>query len=118
MPEYHRVHRADVLDDFKAQLQKSGGSERIHAKAIEAETRELFGCDTTSLYKGVGGKEGDRDTLPRSAQKAYMHNEIDCTQQLKRQGRQPGTQRQRDHKIVNDVRKASRKNKRLWEWNQ
>ena len=47
-----------------------------------------------------------------------MHNEIDCTQQLKRQGRQPGNQGQRDRSIVHTVRERSKQNKRLWEWNQ
>ena len=118
MPEKHRVDRADVVKDFQAQLKDSGGGPRIYEKAVDAETRELFGGSVQELYEGVGGKKGDRDTLPHSAQKAYMHNEIDCTQQLKRQGRQPGNQRQRDLKIVNEVRETSRKNKSLWDWNQ
>ena len=118
LPETHRVDRVDVHHRFKAQIQKSGGSRGLYPRVIETETEELFGCDTDTLYNTVGGKPGNRDTLPPIAQDAYIHNEIDCTQQLKRQGRQPGNQRQRDRTIVNTVRERSKKNKRLWEWNQ
>ena len=96
LPEKRRVDRTDVLKDFQAQIKESGGSQRAYPQAIAAETEELFGESIDSLYNGVGGKRGDRDTLPRSAQKAYMHNEIDCTQQLKRQGRQSGNQGERE----------------------
>ena len=118
MPEKHRVDHADVVKDFRDQLKDSGGGPRIYEKAVDAKTRELFGGSVQELYEGVGGKTGDRNTLPHSAQNAYMHNEIDCTQQLKRQGRQPGNQGRRDRTIVNTVRERSKKNKRLWEWNR
>ena len=118
LPEKHREDRADVVKKFHAQLKDSGGGPRIYRDAVEAETQELFGGSTQQLYRGVGGKEGDRDTLPPCAQHAYMHNELECTQRLKHQGPQQGNQRQRNHKIVNEVRKTSRKNKSLWDWNQ
>ena len=118
LPEKHRVDRAEVLQDFQDEIQKNGGSKRAYPLAIDAETRELFGCTTQELYQGVGGKLNNRDTLPRSAQKAYMHNEIDCTQQLKQRGRPQGSQGQRDRTIVHTVRERSKQNKRLWEWNQ
>ena len=113
-----RVDRVDVHEDFKAEIAKNGGSDKAIRKSIAAETQELFGCETHDLYKAVGGKQGKRDTLPRSVQKAYMHNEIDCTQQLKQRGRPQGSQHQRDRTIVHTVRERSKQNKRLWEWNQ
>ena len=118
LPPKQRVDRVDVHTDFKAEIMNNGGSDRAITDSIIAETEELFDCDIETLYRETGGTKGKRDTLPRSAQKAYMHNEIDCTQQLKRQGRQPGNQGQRDRTIVNTVRERSQQNKRLWEWNQ
>ncbi len=73
--------------------------------AAEAETHQLFGCSTDELYKGTGGKKGDRSTLPAPAQEAYAATEVLAKHALNQvaQDNKGGTQGMKDDRVVEVV---------------
>lgn len=99
--------------DFTQAIQDAGGSHRAYAKAIRAETQELFDCSVDELYEATGGKKGDRSTLPKEAQKAYMVSETLATHQL-RDTRTPNTSP--DTHIVKTVAKTAQQVRHWLPW--
>jgi hypothetical protein len=93
-------------------IKESGGSSRVYPRAVRAETRELFDCGVDELYEQTGGKKGDRSTLPKEAQKAYMVSETLSAHRL-RAGDNSGSQKQKDDRIVETVRDTA-ENVRKW----
>jgi hypothetical protein len=67
-----RVDGATVRNDFTKTIQDKGGDEKAQRDSTEAMTRSLFDCNTQELYQGTGARKGDRSTLPKEAQKAYI----------------------------------------------
>lgn len=57
------------------------------------------------LYEETGGRKGDRSTLPKEAQKAYMVSETLSTHRLNQEvrGNNPGSQQQKDAQVVETV---------------
>ena len=90
-------------------MKDAGGSSRAYPRAIRAETQELFDCGVDELYEATGGKKGDRSTLPKEAQKAYMVSETISTHRLNFdvQGNNHGSQRQKDERVVKTVQETA-----------
>ncbi len=82
LAQQERVDGAIVNKDFNKAIKDSGGSNTAYGRAVQAETQELFDCDVDQLYKETGGRKGDRSTLPKEAQKAYIVNETLSTHRL------------------------------------
>jgi hypothetical protein len=100
---HERVDGATVNKDFTKAVKKAGGSNNTYGRAVQAETQELFDCDVDQLYEGTGGRKGDRSTLPKEAQKAYIASETLSTHRLN--GTEyKGSRAQKDDEIVEDVR--------------
>lgn len=110
-----RVDSATVNKDFTKAIKQSGGSSRAYPKAVRAETQELFDCGVDELYEATGGKKGDRSTLPKDAQKAYMVSETLSTHRLNEAvgSQNLGTQRQKNERVVETV-KDTAKTVRKW----
>ena len=101
-----RVDSATINKDFTKAIQQAGGSSRAYPRAVRAETEELFDCGVDELYEETGGRKGDRATLPKEAQKAYMVNETISAHRLNHdvRGNNQGSQRQQDDQVVDTVR--------------
>ncbi len=110
-----RVDGATVRNDFTKAIQDKGGDEKAQRDSTEAMTRELFDCNTKELYQGTGAKKGDRSTLPKEAQKAYIVGETVATHDLKAKDIK-GSQQQKNLKIVDSVRDSSQKARGLFPW--
>lgn len=117
-PQRKRVDGATVFKRFTKSIKDNGGGSRSYQRAIGAETEELFDCDVDQLYKGTGGKQGDRSTLPQAAQEAYMVNESLASNELERQQGTIGgeTQKEVDGKIVESVRQTSKQTRKWLPW--
>ena len=110
-----RVDGAIVNKDFHKAIKDSGGSNKTYGRAIQAETQELFDCDVDQLYQETGGKKGDRSTLPKEAQKAYIVNETLSTHRINH-ATYEGNQKQKDDAIVEDVADTARYIRRWFPW--
>jgi hypothetical protein len=110
--QHERVDGAIVNRDFNNAIQRAGGSNKAYARAVKAETPELFDCGIDELYDRTGGSQGNRSTLPKEAQKAYIVSETLATHRLNDRS-YAGTQKQKDDAIVNDV-KDTAKDVRKW----
>lgn len=110
-----RVDGATVFKDFTKSIKDAGGSNRAIPRSVEAETQELFDCDTAQLYEQTEGKKGDRTSLPKEAQKAYMVNETLAKHEIdfSKESDYTSNQDERDGRIVETVRAVS-KNTRKW----
>jgi len=82
LARHERVDGAIVNKDFQKSVKNVGGTKATHREAVETETEELFGCGTAKLYQETGGRKGDRSSLPKEAQTAYIANEIRATYEL------------------------------------
>jgi len=82
---------------------------------VKAETKELFDCGVDELYEATGGRKGDRSTLPKEAQKAYMVSETLSAHRLNHEvrGNNQNSQRQKDDMVVETV-KDTATNVRKW----
>jgi hypothetical protein len=96
-------------------VKDAGGSDRTYARAVRAETEELFDCGVDELYENTGAKKGDRTSLPKEAQKAYMVSETISAHRLNHDvsGENRGSQKQKDEAIVETVRDTA-ENVRKW----
>lgn len=115
LAQQERVDGAIVNKDFNKAIKDSGGSNTAYGRAVQAETQELFDCDVDQLYKETGGRKGDRSTLPKEAQKAYIVNETLSTHRLNNT-QYEGDQRQKDNAIAEDVADTARKVRRWFPW--
>ncbi len=79
-------------------------------------TEELFGCQPEELYDGTGGKRGDRSTLPKEVQKAYIVGETVATHDLHSTTIKGSTQDEKNAEIADTVRQSSKKTRRLFPW--
>jgi len=79
-------------------------------------TEELFGCQPEELYDGTGSKRGDRSTLSKEAQKAYIVGETVATHNLRSTTIKGSTQDDKNAEIADTVRQSSRKTKGLFPW--
>jgi hypothetical protein len=113
--QQERVDGAIVNKNFNKAIKDSGGSNTAYGRAVQAETQELFDCDVEQLYQETGGRKGDRSTLPKEAQKAYIVNETLSTHRLNDTDYQ-GSQRQKDNEIVEDVADTARSVRRWLPW--
>lgn len=106
LTRHERVDGATVNQDFTRAIDRAGGSHRAYPQAVRAETEELFDCGVDELYQATGGRKGDRSTLPKEAQKAYIVSETLSTHRLDRQVRENNrdSQRQKDDRVVETVR--------------
>lgn len=118
LTQHERVDGATVNKDFNKAIQDSGGSDRAYSRAIRAETQELFDCGVDELYEGTGGKKGDRSSLPKEAQKAYMASETLSTHRLNGDLKDTpsSSQKQRDDEIVETVRDTAEHVRRWLPW--
>lgn len=105
LTRHERVDSATVNKDFTQAIQEAGGSNRAYPRAVRAETKELFDCGVDELYEQTGGRKGDRSTLPKEAQKAYMVSETLSAHRLNHEvrGNNHGSQRQKDDHVVEAV---------------
>lgn len=105
LTRHERVDSATVNKDFTQAIREAGGSTRAYPRAIRAETKALFDCGVDELYEGTGGRKGDRSTLPKEAQKAYMVSETLSAHRLNQavRGNNHGSQRQKDNQVIETV---------------
>jgi len=81
---------------------------KTYPQIIEVETEELFGCNTNELYRETGGRKGDRSSLPKEAQTAYIANEIRAAHELNSASNSYGHEPDERHsQIVEQVRETS-----------
>ena len=113
-----RVDSATINKDFTKAIQQAGGSSRAYPRAVRAETEELFDCGVDELYEETGGRKGDRATLPKEAQKAYMVNETISAHRLNHdvRGNNQGSQRQQDDQVVDTVRDTAIHVRKWFPW--
>lgn len=111
-----RVDGASIRKEFTKTIRDKGGDKDTHAESTETMTRSLFGCGTDELYKGTGGRKGDRTTLPHDAQAAYMVGETAASHQLKATPI-AGNKQQKHQQIVDTVEDASNRTKGIFPWN-
>ncbi|MEP1075181.1 hypothetical protein NDI52_07215 [Leptolyngbya sp. PL-A3] len=106
LTRHERVDSATVNKDFTKAIKEAGGSDRAYPRAVRAETEQLFGCGVDELYESTGGSKGDRSTLPKEAQKAYMVSETLSAHRLHEEvkGNNHGSQRQKDDRVVETVK--------------
>lgn len=109
---------ATVYKRFTKSIKDNGGGPRSYQRAVSTETEELFDCNVEQLYKGTGGKQGDRTTLPQAAQEAYMVNESIAANELERQQGSIGgeTEKEVDGKIIESVRQTSKQTRKWLPW--
>jgi hypothetical protein len=113
--ESKRVDGITVLNDFKDSIASKGGDGKTIARAINAETRALFDCEVDELYRETGGKKGDRSTLPKEAQKAYMVSETISTHRIN--GTEyKGSQKQKNDAMVEDVEDTAKEARGWFSW--
>jgi len=117
-PQRNRVDGATVYKRFTKSIKDNGGGPRSYQRAVSTETEELFDCNVEQLYKGTGGKQGDRTTLPQAAQEAYMVNESIAANELERQQGSIGgeTEKEVDGKIIESVRQTSKQTRKWLPW--
>lgn len=110
-----RVDGAIVNKDLNKTIQQKGGTGNVYKVAAEALTQELFDLDTEDLYEGTGGKSGDRATLPKEAQKAFIAGEIRADYDLRKKEIE-GTPSQKNQQIVRSVRDSGKETRKglLW----
>jgi hypothetical protein len=113
-----RSDGASVRRRFSQSIQANGGDSDAQRDATIAETEELFGCSPKDLYRGTGGKQPNRSTLPAPVQEAYMVNEVLSANELDRmEGTLGGdSQAEVNAKIVGVVREQSRQTRRFFPW--
>jgi ubiquitin C-terminal hydrolase len=112
---HQRVDGATVNQDFNKSIKRVGGSNNAYGRAVQAETQELFDCDVDQLYNATGGRKGDRSTLPKEVQKAYVVNESLSTHRLN--GTEyKGSQKQKDDAIVEDVQDTATRVRQWLPW--
>lgn len=99
LTQHERVDSATVNKDFTQAIKQAGGSPRAFPRAVRAETQALFDCGVDELYEETGGRKGDRSTLPKEVQKAYMVSETLAAHRLNACGGG-----KRDQEIVETVR--------------
>jgi hypothetical protein len=118
LTRHERVDSATVNKDFTQAIQNAGGSSRAYPRAVRAETRELFDCGVDELYETTGGRKGDRSTLPKEAQKAYMVSETLSTHRLNQevQENNHGSQRQKDDRVVETAQDTATHVRRWLPW--
>lgn len=99
-------------------MHDAGGDRRTYSKVVRAETQELFDCGVDELYEATGGRKGDRSTLPKEAQKAYMVNETLAGYRLHElEPPSPSASEPHDdHQIVEAVRDTSKSVRRWLPW--
>jgi hypothetical protein len=116
---HERVDGAIVHKDFQKAIKDSGGSKDAYPQAVKAETRELFDCGVDELYEQTGGKKGNRSTLPKEAQKAYIASEIRATYELNDLDRSDchhSDSDEHDRQIVATVREAAQETRKWLPW--
>ena len=118
LSRHQRVDSATVNKDFTKAIQNAGGSNRAYPRAVRAETQALFDCGVDELYEATGGKKGNRSTLPKEAQKAYMVSETLSAHRLNRmlQGYRQGSQRQQDNRVVETVQDTATQVRKWLPW--
>ena len=118
LSRHQRVDSATVNKDFTKAIQNAGGSNRAYPRAVRAETQALFDCGVAELYEATGGKKGNRSTLPKEAQKAYMVSETLSAHRLNRtlQGDRQGSQRQKDDRVVETVQDTATQVRKWLPW--
>lgn len=113
-----RVDGATVFKDFSQAVQDAGGSSRSYARAVREETKALFDCGVDELYEETGGRKGDRSTLPKEAQKAYLVSETLATHQINQA--QPNlvdqSQQMRDDAVVETVKQTATEVRKWLPW--
>ncbi|MCP2728439.1 hypothetical protein [Limnofasciculus baicalensis] len=110
-----RVDGAIVRQDFNKAIEDKGGDKEAHAKSTVALTEELFDCKPKTLYQETRAKQGDRSTLPKEVQKAYIVGEIVATHELNAK-EITGNQEERNQEIVDSVRDSGQKARQLFPW--
>lgn len=113
---YERVDGATVRNDFTKEIKNKGGDEKAHRNSTVAMTEELFGCQPNELYDSTGGRRGDRSTLPKEAQKAYIVGETIATHDLRATEIKGNSQAEKNFEITETVRESSKKTRGLFPW--
>lgn len=115
LTQHERVDGATVYKDFQQSMIDKQVSPEGRRKTVAAETQELFDCTIDELYKGTGGKKGDRSSLPKEAQKAYMVNETIATHRIQ-ESEFSGNQKQRDDQATETVRETAKQTRKWFPW--
>jgi hypothetical protein len=113
--KHERVDTATVYKDFQQSMIDKAVSPEGRRRAVVAETQTLFDCTIDELYQGTGGKKGDRSSLPKEAQKAYMVNEVISTNRIK-ESQFGGNQRHRDDQVVETVQETAQQTRKWFPW--
>jgi hypothetical protein len=115
-PQRKRVDGATVNQRFNKAIRDCGGGKLAHRDSVIAETQELFDCSVRELYQKVGGKVGDRSTLPVEAQEAYIVSEALAAHDLyaSQESDQSQSQEESDARIVETVRVTARDVRKRW----
>ncbi|WP_008318662.1 hypothetical protein [Leptolyngbya sp. PCC 6406] len=102
-----------VVED-KGEKSKEPAYRMAHA----ALTEGLFDCTVDDLYNAVGGKRGNRDTLPPIAQNAYLMAETLACEDLDNlsEAELKASKAQRRHRVVRGAAQSGRKAKDLSSW--
>lgn len=116
LTRHERVDGATVRNDFTKEIKNKGGDEKAHRASTVAMTEELFGCKPNDLYDSTGGRRGDRSTLPKEAQKAYIVGETVATHDLRNTEIAGKTQAEKNAEITDTVRQSSQKTRKLFPW--
>jgi hypothetical protein len=82
LARHERVDGAIVNKDFQKSVKDASGSDKTYPEVIRVETEELFDCTVEELYAGTNSRKGNRASLPKEAQTAYIANEIRATHEL------------------------------------
>lgn len=82
LARHERVDGAIVNKDFQKSVKNASGSDKTYPEVIRVETEELFDCTVEELYASTNSRKGNRSSLPKEAQTAYIANEIRATYEL------------------------------------
>jgi hypothetical protein len=115
LTKHERVDGAIVYKDFQQSMLDKKVSAEGRRKAVVVETQELFDCTIDELYKGTRGKKGDRSSLPREAQKAYLVNETIATHRIN-DSEYSDSQKQQDDQVVETVRETAEQTRKWFPW--
>ena len=112
---YTRVDGATVYKDFCNTIKDKGGAGEVYRQSAEAMSEALFDMGTEQLYTATGGKQNQRKTLPKEAQKAFIVGETVANHDLKVKDIK-GSQNKKNEQIVDSVRESGQKARKLFPW--
>lgn len=111
-----RVDGAIVRQQFTDAIKKKGGNRSVYSEATQALTQEGFGCSVRDLYDATGAVINQRETLPESAQSAFIALEYHAANDVTRAHISANDQDQRNEQIVDTVRESAKETRKRFLW--